>query len=71
MARRGTYKLAMILKGNDLGYAYEACLLASFLGERDFFTNSSRDSDIMSRFIHLFEKDFDLSLVEYVETFRY
>jgi ATP-dependent helicase HrpB len=57
----------MILKGNDLGYAYEACLLASFLGERDFFTNSSRDSDIMSRFIHLFEKDFDSS---YINSYR-
>ena len=49
----------MILKANDLGFAYEACLLASFLGERDIFVNSTRDSDILSRFIHLFEKDFD------------
>ncbi len=49
----------MILKANELGYAYEACLLASLLGEKDIFTNSSRDSDILSRFIHLFEKDFD------------
>ncbi|MDA7817314.1 ATP-dependent helicase HrpB [Sulfurimonas sp.] len=49
----------MILKANDLGFAYEACLLASLLGEKDIFKNSSRDSDILSRFIHLFEKDFD------------
>ena len=49
----------MILKANDLGFAYEACLLASLLGEKDIFKNSQRDSDIASRFIHLFEKDFD------------
>ena len=49
----------MILKANDLGFAYEACLLASLLGEKDIFKNSSKDSDILSRFIHLAEKDFD------------
>ncbi|MCD6433647.1 MAG: ATP-dependent helicase HrpB [Sulfurimonas sp.] len=49
----------MILKANDLGFAYEACLLASLLGEKDIFKNSSQDSDILSRFIHLAEKDFD------------
>lgn len=49
----------MILKANDLGYAYEAALLASMLGERDIFTNRDRDSDILSRFVHLFEKDID------------
>jgi len=49
----------MILKANDLGFAYEACLLASLLGEKDIFKNSTRDSDLLSRFIHLFEKDFD------------
>ena len=49
----------MILKANDLGFAYEACLLASLLGEKDIFKNSGKDSDILSRFIHLIEKDFD------------
>jgi len=49
----------MILKANDLGFAYEACLLASLLGEKDIFKNSSKDSDISSRFISLYEKDFD------------
>ena len=48
----------MILKANDLGFAYEACLLASLVSEKDIFTNSRRDSDIYARFIHLFEKDF-------------
>ncbi len=48
----------MILKANDLGFAYEACLLASLLNEKDIFKNSSKESDILSRFIHLFEKDF-------------
>ncbi|MFK5937568.1 MAG: ATP-dependent helicase HrpB [Sulfurimonas sp.] len=57
----------MILKANDLGFAYEACLLASLLGEQDIFKNSSKDSDILSRFIHLFEKDLDS---EYINKFR-
>ena len=57
----------MILKANDLGFAYEACLLASLLGEKDIFKNSSRDSDILSRFIHLFEKDFDS---EYINRYK-
>ncbi len=49
----------MILKANDLGFAYAACLLASLLGEKDIFSNSQRDSDIYSRFTHLYEKDFE------------
>ena len=49
----------MILKANSLGFAYEACLLASLLGEKDIFKNAAQDSDILSRFIHLFEKDLD------------
>ena len=49
----------MILKANDLGFAYEACLLASLLGEKDIFKNSGKDSDIFSRFVHLAQKDFD------------
>jgi len=57
----------MILKANDLGFAYEACLLASLLGEKDIFKNSSRDSDVLSRFTHLFEKDFDS---EYINRYR-
>jgi len=57
----------MILKANSLGFAYEACLLASLLGEKDIFKNSQKDSDIASRFIHLFERDFDS---EYINRFR-
>ena len=57
----------MILKANDLGFAYEACLLASLLGEKDIFTTSAKDSDILSRFIHLYEKDFSGS---YIHTHR-
>ncbi|WP_324171626.1 ATP-dependent helicase HrpB [Sulfurimonas sp.] len=49
----------MILKATNLGFAYEACLLASLLSEKDIFKNSSKDSDISSRFTHLIEKDFD------------
>jgi len=57
----------MILKAHSLGFAYEACLLASLLGEKDIFKNSARDSDILSRFIHLFEKDFDS---EYINRYK-
>ncbi len=57
----------MILKANDLGFAYEACILASLLGEKDIFKNSSKDSDILSRFIHLFEQDFDS---EYINRYK-
>lgn len=55
----------MILKANDLGYAYEACLLSALLGEKDIFKNSLRDSCILSRFTHLFEKDFDSAFINY------
>ena len=57
----------MILKANDLGFAYEACLLASLLGEKDIFNHSSQESDILSRYIHLFEKDFNS---KYINRFR-
>jgi len=53
----------MILKANDLGFAYEACILASLLGEKDIFTSQTQDSDILTRFIHIFEKDFDSSYI--------
>ncbi len=49
----------MILKANEINYAYEACLLASLLVEKDIFQNTTNDSDILQRFTHLFEKDFD------------
>lgn len=57
----------MILKANSLGFAYEACLLASLLGEKDIFKNSQSDSDILPRFIHLFERDFDS---EYINRYK-
>lgn len=56
----------MILKANEQGFAYEACLLAALLSEKDIFKKSNRDSNIYSRFIHLYEKDFDSS---YINTF--
>jgi len=49
----------MILKANDMGYAYEASLLASLLSERDIFKNAMRESDLSLRFMHLYEKDLD------------
>ncbi|UCN00170.1 ATP-dependent helicase HrpB [Sulfurimonas sp. SWIR-19] len=57
----------MILKANELGFAYEACLLASLLGEKDIFKNASKESDILPRYIHLFEQDFNSS---YIHIFR-
>ncbi len=45
----------MILKANELGFAYEACLIASFLSEKDIFKGKYSDVNIYSRFIHLAE----------------
>ena len=49
----------MILEANELGYVYEACLLAALLGEKDIYKNSYNSSDILGRFTHLFYKDFN------------
>ncbi|NCB09994.1 MAG: hypothetical protein EOM73_17795, partial [Bacteroidia bacterium] len=48
-------KAFMILKANDLGFAYEACLLSAMLSEKDIFKNMSFNCDIYSRFLHLYE----------------
>ncbi|BFU79033.1 ATP-dependent helicase HrpB [Arcobacter sp. 15-2] len=55
----------MILKANDLGFSYEACLLAALLSEKDIFKNSGRnyDANIYSRFIHIYEKDFSSTYI--------
>ena len=53
----------MILKANDLGFAYEACLLSALLTEKDIFVSNNYDADIYSRFIHLYEKDFASSYI--------
>ncbi len=53
----------MILKANELGLAYEASLLAALLSEKDIFKNSYSNSDIYSRFLHLYEKDLDTSFI--------
>ena len=47
----------MILKANEMGYAYEASLLCAMLSEKDIFNNQHKDSDLLSRFTHLLEKD--------------
>ena len=49
----------MILKANELGFAYEATLLAALLSEKDIYKSSYRDSDIISRFTHLKDRDYD------------
>ena len=51
----------MILKANELGFAYEACLLSAQLSEKDIFKGMFSNSDIYTRFIHLYEKDLDSS----------
>ncbi|RXK14085.1 ATP-dependent helicase HrpB [Halarcobacter mediterraneus] len=53
----------MILKANELGFAYEACLLASLLIEKDILKSKFQDANIYSRFIHLYEKDLDNSFI--------
>ena len=53
----------MILGANDLGFAYEACLLSAMLSEKDIFKNMSFNCDIYSRFLHLYEKDFDSAYI--------
>ncbi|WP_321311483.1 ATP-dependent helicase HrpB [Halarcobacter sp.] len=53
----------MILKANELGFAYEASLLATLLSEKDIFKNSYSNCDIYSRFLHLYEKDLDTSFI--------
>ncbi len=49
----------MILKANELGYAYESTLLAALLSEKDIFKYSYKDSDLKSRFAHVYEKDYE------------
>ena len=53
----------MILKANELGFAYEACLLASLLSEKDIFKNVSKQSDILPRYIHLYEQDLNSDFI--------
>lgn len=57
----------MILKANEMAYAYEASLLCALLVERDIFKNSTCESDIAPRFQHLFLRDFDS---QYINVFR-
>jgi len=49
----------MILKADEMGYAYEACLLGALLGEKDIFKNARGESDLSLRFTHLYERDLD------------
>ncbi|RXJ78654.1 ATP-dependent helicase HrpB [Arcobacter sp. F155] len=53
----------MILRANEIGFAYEACLLASLLVEKDIFKSSFQDTNIYSRFVHLHENDIDSSFI--------
>jgi len=53
----------MILKSHTFGYGYEACLLASMLGEKDIFTSSYKSSDIIERFKNLYYKELHSSYI--------
>ena len=57
----------MILKAYEMEYAYEACLLSALLSEKSILKNSHNDSDILTAFTHLYERDFDGA---YVHVFR-
>ena len=58
----------MIFKANDLGFAYEACLLAALLLENDIFKNIFSSSDIYERFIILKEKEFNSQFINIYKT---
>jgi ATP-dependent helicase HrpB len=53
----------MILKSYELGYAYEACILASLLEQKDIFKSAYSSSNIIDRFIHIFEHDIDSNFI--------
>ncbi len=53
----------MILKSFDMGYAYEACILASLLEQKDIFKNGYSSSNIIDRFIHIFEDDINSNFI--------
>ncbi len=48
----------MILKADELGFAYDSCLLASMLIEKDIFSKQFASCDIYERYIVLKQKDF-------------
>ncbi len=54
----------MVLKANDLGYAYEACLLCAILLEKNIFVNEYNQSDILNSFLSLYENDIDNSYIK-------
>ena len=56
----------MILKAHTLGYAYEACMLASILEQKDIFNTQYKSSDIKERFIALYENNIH---TPYINTF--
>ena len=53
----------MILKAVELGYGYEACLLASMLNQKDIYKNNYKNSDIKDRFTHLIQNDINNSFI--------
>ncbi len=54
----------MILKANELGLAYDACLLTSLLEEKDILKDSFSCCDIYDRFLSLKNKDFNSAFID-------
>lgn len=54
----------MILKSNTMGYAKEATLLCAMLSEKDIFKNARDESDLLLRFTHLQERDFNFPYID-------
>lgn len=57
----------MMLKADELSFAYEASLLVALLSEKSILKETLRDSDILSAFRHLYERDFD---ERYINVYR-
>lgn len=53
----------MILKAEELGFAYDACLLSALLEEKDILKDSFSSSDIYDRYIALKEKNFNAMFI--------
>lgn len=49
----------MILKANELNFAYEACLLTTLLNNKDILKDNRNRSDIRVHFKALYEKSYD------------
>lgn len=54
----------MVLKANELNFAYEAILLACLLEEQDIIKNSFSNCDLKNRFLILYNDDYTSSYID-------